>query len=66
MLKHLYMRILFCIILFVPLQLSAAAYKNIVVFGDSLSDMGNLAAVPGYQFLNNPPINMVLVMVCSR
>ncbi|WP_394752159.1 SGNH/GDSL hydrolase family protein [Crenothrix sp.] len=41
--------------MFAPLSLTAAPYAKIVVFGDSLSDMGNLAALPGYEFLNNAP-----------
>ena len=37
---------------------AAEAYENIFVFGDSLSDQGNLAAVSEeYQFLYNPPYN---------
>jgi outer membrane lipase/esterase len=31
--------------------------KNVFVFGDSLSDTGNLASLPQYPFLNTPPFN---------
>lgn len=31
--------------------------SNIFVFGDSLSDKGNLASLPQYSFLNTPPFN---------
>jgi phospholipase/lecithinase/hemolysin len=55
MLKRWSVKILLSIILLMPLQLIAAPYKKIVVFGDSLSDMGNLAAVPAYSFLNRLP-----------
>lgn len=40
-----------------PLSI-AAPYSSVVVFGDSLSDNGNLAAsVPSYDFLNSKPYN---------
>lgn len=35
----------------------AESFANIIVFGDSLSDNGNLATLPDYSFLNNPPFN---------
>jgi len=59
----MYKKILICIVLLVPLSLTAAPYTKLVVFGDSLSDNGNLAfaaTIPAtglehYNFLNQPP-----------
>jgi outer membrane lipase/esterase len=55
MIKNLYKQILLCILLLAPLSLTAAPFSKLVVFGDSLSDSGNLAIVPGYNFLNATP-----------
>ncbi len=43
------------ILLLSPLPLLAAPFAGMVVFGDSLSDNGNLAALPDYSFLNQAP-----------
>jgi phospholipase/lecithinase/hemolysin len=55
MIKNLHKKILLCILLLAPLSLTAAPFSKLVVFGDSLSDNGNLAILPGYNFLNAPP-----------
>jgi phospholipase/lecithinase/hemolysin len=55
MLTCLYKKILLCIALLAPLPLIAAPYTKLVVFGDSLSDSGNLASLPTNSFLNKPP-----------
>lgn len=55
MLTCLYKKFLLCIVLLAPLPLLAAPYTKIVVFGDSLSDSGNLASLPDYSFLNKSP-----------
>jgi phospholipase/lecithinase/hemolysin len=56
MIKNLHKQILLCILLLAPLSLTAAPFSKLVVFGDSLSDNGNLATlVPEYNFLNAPP-----------
>jgi outer membrane lipase/esterase len=33
------------------------SFREIIVFGDSLSDTGNLASLPEFGFLNNPPFD---------
>src|ERR687895_1996889 len=33
------------------------SFREIIVFGDSLSDTGNLASLPEFRFLNNPPFD---------
>ncbi|NOS75157.1 MAG: SGNH/GDSL hydrolase family protein [Methyloglobulus sp.] len=55
MIKGLYKQILLCVFLLAPLSLTAAPFNKLVIFGDSLSDSGNLASIPGYGFLNQPP-----------
>ena len=55
--KISYAKILLGIFLLVPLTLTAGPFGKLIVFGDSLSDNGNLAATPEYSFLNNPPYN---------
>ncbi|MEQ1740603.1 MAG: hypothetical protein ABL884_11930 [Methyloglobulus sp.] len=55
MIKDLYKQILLCVFLLAPLSLTAAPFNKLVVFGDSLSDSGNLAILPDYNFLNAPP-----------
>ncbi|SJM90202.1 SGNH/GDSL hydrolase family protein [Crenothrix polyspora] len=55
MLTCLYKKILLCVALLAPLPLIAAPYTKLVVFGDSLSDSGNLASLPTYSFLNKSP-----------
>jgi outer membrane lipase/esterase len=65
MLTRLYKKILLCIFLLAPLPLTAAPFTKLVVFGDSLSDNGNLAffaTIPPFglgefNFLNSPPYN---------
>ena len=43
-------------LILVPSQITAAnSFSNIYIFGDSLSDTGNLAAFPDFNFLNQPP-----------
>ncbi len=34
-----------------------SSFREIFVFGDSLSDTGNLASLPEFGFLNNPPFD---------
>ncbi|MGH6636712.1 MAG: SGNH/GDSL hydrolase family protein, partial [Gammaproteobacteria bacterium] len=36
---------------------STAEPSEIIVFGDSLSDTGNLASLPGFEFLKDPPFD---------
>lgn len=55
MLNQLYKKILLIIVLLSPLSLNAASFSGMVVFGDSLSDNGNLAVLPNYAFLNQAP-----------
>ncbi|NOT85975.1 MAG: SGNH/GDSL hydrolase family protein [Methylococcaceae bacterium] len=55
MMTRLYKKILLCVFLSTSLSLTAAPLNKLVVFGDSLSDNGNLAAVQDYSFLNLPP-----------
>jgi outer membrane lipase/esterase len=55
MITNLYKKILLCLFLLAPLSLTAAPFSKLVVFGDSLSDSGNLAILPDYNFLNAPP-----------
>lgn len=57
MINRLTKLLILCILLSVPLSSGAAPFKDIVVFGDSLSDNGNLAIVPGFEFLNQSPYN---------
>jgi outer membrane lipase/esterase len=40
-----------------PVMASNTSFSNIFVFGDSLSDNGNLASLPQYSFLNSRPFN---------
>lgn len=53
------LKILLLVSLLVPIGTFAAdkRIRNVFVFGDSLSDTGNLASLPQYVFLNRPPFN---------
>ncbi len=55
MLNRLMLKLLLLLSFLLPLPAFAAPFNAMVVFGDSLSDNGNLAVLPGYEFLNNPP-----------
>lgn len=46
---------LLIVCLLAPLPSLAGSYDKIVVFGDSLSDSGNLAGLPEFEFLNDKP-----------
>ncbi|KJV05062.1 SGNH/GDSL hydrolase family protein [Methylocucumis oryzae] len=37
------------------INVKAADFDNLIVFGDSLSDNGNVASITTYDFLNHPP-----------
>jgi phospholipase/lecithinase/hemolysin len=52
---HILKNLFLTITLVMSFTLSANAFNNLVVFGDSLSDNGNLAALPDFGFLNQPP-----------
>lgn len=55
MLRRSFQQIFLVVCLVVPFGSSAAdQFDEIVVFGDSLSDNGTLAAVPGFEFLSSP------------
>lgn len=49
--------ILLSIFLILPtsLVMAGGSFSNIYVFGDSLSDTGNLASIPEFDFFNQPP-----------
>jgi phospholipase/lecithinase/hemolysin len=49
-----YKEIVLCILLLTPLSLTAGAFDKLIVFGDSLSDNGNLASLADFIFLTNP------------
>lgn len=55
MLNRLMLKLLLLLSFLLPLPAFAAPFNAMVVFGDSLSDNGNLAVLLGYEFLNNPP-----------
>lgn len=46
-----------CSLLFISSSLQASNFSQVFIFGDSLSDTGNLASLPGTDFLNNFPFN---------
>lgn len=48
---------LLLILIILPISVFAVGkpFTNMYVFGDSLSDNGNLASLPQYSFLNSPP-----------
>lgn len=54
MFKKYLLSFLFLLFLVHP-TFAAEKFSNLFVFGDSLSDEGNLASLPDYQFLNYPP-----------
>lgn len=53
--KQFLLRGLLALCLSLPIGTSAQPFSNLFVFGDSLSDTGNLAALPDFAFLNSPP-----------
>jgi len=53
--KQFLLRGLLVLYLLLPIAASAQPFSNMFVFGDSLSDTGNLAALPEFSFLNLPP-----------
>lgn len=59
MTKQFLLRGLLVLYLLLPIGASAEqSFSKLFVFGDSLSDTGNLAALPGFEFLNSPPFDM--------
>jgi len=56
--KEFLLRPLLIVWLLFPIGSTAApSFREIVVFGDSLSDTGNLASLPEFGFLNIPPFD---------
>lgn len=56
--KESLLRPLLIVCLLFPIGSTAEpSFREIIVFGDSLSDTGNLASLPGFGFLNNPPFD---------
>jgi len=53
--KKIVLRTILYVFLSLPIGVLAdEGFSNIYIFGDSLSDNGNLAAVPGFEFLSSP------------
>ncbi|GMQ75729.1 MAG: SGNH/GDSL hydrolase family protein [Gammaproteobacteria bacterium] len=54
--RNFFIRGMLCVFLWVPIGGSAEeSFSDIFIFGDSLSDNGNLASVPGFEFLSMFP-----------
>jgi len=54
--RNFLIRGMLCVFLWIPVGSSAEeSFSEIFIFGDSLSDNGNLAAVPGFEFLSMFP-----------
>lgn len=47
--------VIFCFVINLPAATAADSFSKLFIFGDSLSDNGNLAALPDFDFLNQPP-----------
>jgi outer membrane lipase/esterase len=56
--KESLLRPLLIVWLLFPIDSTAEpSFREIIVFGDSLSDTGNLTSLPEFGFLNNPPFD---------
>jgi outer membrane lipase/esterase len=56
--KESLLRPLLIVWLLFPISSTAEpSFREIIIFGDSLSDTGNLASLPEFGFLNNPPFD---------